>query len=260
MNYDSSEYRFTSVWDWKLSGCRHTLFVAFLFILAGCYASPPEIYATPPPLSCAAFTESRWQEFGFGVDSPDDVVSTVVRLWDIDKDEVLLEKLSNSQFDTIWRDGNARLGYSAYFRANRQLTKVTATWGNPQPAFGQVLDCLGPPEYYQAFYRQEPEARSLNLGLWYLEKGFVVGGNSIHYLAPPPEALMPGFRMDYFIVIAPGTPEQMVPNVYTVGDDPRVREHGLCRLRPWPGSIDTMEIEEWSAPCNWQFGPDGETG
>lgn len=224
---------------------QQTFVCTLLFVLAGCYVgqSPPAI--DPPSFSCTRFAESRWQEFGFGTDSPTDVISSVINLWDIDSDQVRAIELSSEDLRVKWGDIQGELGtdYSALFREERQLIKVDVWW-HPSPTLAQIIDCLGFPAYYAAFYQQEIETASLNLALWYVEKGFVVRHVSFHRQERPPEIRLTQ-RMTDLYVVAPGTSEQMVSNVYTYGDEPAVQAWGLCVLRPWPGSIEAIEVESF---------------
>lgn len=230
--------RFTSMLS------RQVLFIPLLFILMGCYR-PPVVIGTPSPFSCARFAESRWAEFRFGVDSPDDLVGAIVRLWDIDRDQIHVFSQPEESLRARWADNiNSGFGaaYSALFREERRLIKVDVLWQDPQPTLTQVIDCLGFPEYYEAIFQPATEGRHLRLGLWYTEKGLVVNHDSFDYREPPP-AIHPKLRMDGFIVVTAGDPEQMAPNVYTVGYKPAIQAYGLCVLRPWPGSIEAIEIE-----------------
>ncbi len=233
---------------------------AFLFILTGCYESHLAIPVTPPPSACAVFAEARWQEFGFGVDSPEDVATTVASLWGIDKEEVLIDKLSNSGRQVRWWDDNNRLGYVAQFGAERQLTFVRGSWSIPEPTSFFIIDCLGPPDYYEYNPWIAPEGEGVNVGFWYLEKGFVVESWVTLWFSQPPEAITPGFRMKMFRVVEPGTPGDKVPNKDLIGEDPDERARVLCRLRPWPGSLESTELEVRGATCHWEFDKEGEPG
>ena len=225
---------------------RQALIIPFLFILTGCYRTPV-VFGTPPPFSCDRIAESRWAEFRFGVDSPDDLVSAIVRLWDIDRGKVNVFPQPGESLRARWADNiNSGSGaaYSALFREERRLVKVDVRWQYPQPTLSQVIDCLGFPQYYEAIFQSGLHSPHLVLGLWYTEKGLVVNHNSSDYLEPPP-AIHPRLRMESFIVVAPGSPEQMVPNAYTKGYDPAIQAYGLCLLRPWPGSIEALELESF---------------
>ena len=235
------------------SSGRRAIYVslALLFTLAGCFnPRSPIVQGTPPPFSCARFTESHWAAFDFGVDSPDDVAAKVVRLWKVDEEEVQAPPtdLFDVHLKVFWQSyDNGRLSarYMALFRKDRHLTKVDGRWDRSHPpTLAQVIDCLGFPQYYQSVYtyaRGEAHRR-LTLGLWYTDKGLVVNHNSFYGQEQLP-AIHPHQMMDSFVVVAPGNPEQMVPNVYTGGDDPGIHAYGLCVLRPWPGSLEAIEPE-----------------
>ena len=136
---------FTSVWS------RNALFLMLLVILTGCTLPP-----VPRPFSCASFTESRWAVFRFGVDSPDDVVSTVARLWGIERDQVqFMLTISEEVYMARWRSSTivgAGGAYEASFQEDQKLGKISVTWGNPRPRLYQIIDCLGFPDHYIAFF------------------------------------------------------------------------------------------------------------
>ncbi len=219
------------------SCCRTAIVIGLLFMLLGCHAPQPAIIAgTPPPFSCANFTGSRWAEFRFGIDSPDDVTAAAVRLWEIDSDQVRRVELVNEGLLVSWpidRISGINARYSALFREKRQLTKIDVRW-QPflvPPTLAQTIDCLGFPQLYEAVYTSGGgEAPfTLRLILWYLGKGIVVVHESPHTQVQQP-ATHPHLIMDSFIVVAPGSPEQMVPNVYTHGDLSEIQAYGLCVL------------------------------
>ena len=222
------------------------LVIALLAFVSGCYGPPSDtpatIPGTPPPFSCTNFFESRWREFRFGIDSPDDIAPTVGRLWDIDKDQLTPIARKDGLSQVGWSDDNQEMLYSALFR-KKQLQKLEVTF-DPPPTFAQVLGCLGPPEYYAAYEETDIEYFGFYLQLWYLEKGLVLQ-HFFFFSHVRPTADLPAQRMEYLVVVAPGTREQMVPNVYTMGFLPSVQAWGLCILRPWPGSIEAIEIESF---------------
>lgn len=243
-----------SNWDRKTFVVALTL----LFLLAGCYApQSPIVRGTPPPFSCDNFTASYWQEFRFGEDSPENVGANITRLWEIDKDQVHIPSAELSEdVRMYWSkqiDGEEGVRYRAIFRLDRQLTRIEARWSRSRlpPTLAQVIDCLGSPQYYESVYTYGAgEApRRLVLGLWYTAKGLVVYHTSFHNRVDRLPAIHPNQWMDSFIVVAPGVPEQMVPNVHTGGDNLEIDAYGLCVLKPWPGSIEAMEVE-------WGFGED----
>ena len=222
------------------------LVFALLAFLSGCYGLPSDtpatIPGTPPPFSCTNFLESRWREFRFGVDSPDDVALTASRQWGVDKEQLTPYEMTHGLSRFGWSDNNREIFYTALFR-KKQLQKFEVRF-DPPPTLAQVLGCLGPPEYYASYEETDIEKFGFDLSLWYLEKGIVVQHVSFYSLVSP-TADLPAQRMENLFVVAPGTLEQMVPNVYTMGFLPSVQAWGLCILRPWPGLIEAIEIESF---------------
>ena len=201
----------------------------------------------PPPFPCDRFSESRWQEFHFGADTPQEVIATIMKVWDIERKHIHSTFYAIGDLRIAWTD-ETRLysgsGHSAWFREDRRLFQITVRWDDPKPSLTEVIDCLGFPDYYEAFFEQGIHARNLRLALWYVDKGLVVFHSSIHYRERTP-AVSPRQPLEYLIVVAPGNLEEMARNVYRNGDDPAWQAYTLCLLRPWPGSIEEMEVERF---------------
>lgn len=226
-------------------------------ILTACAYQP----LTLPPV-CASFTASYWAEFNFNADSPADVVSTVSRLWGIDQDELRIrDDRWGKPHAVFW--GNldstgAIVLYTAWFR-DGTLRKIDVAWRehpapNPaltqavmsKPSLSQAVDCLGAPDYYVATYEFAPEAVRATLDLLYPQKGLVV-----RYGSPFTDLFtILGLQREFLLykqfeqlaVVAPGTPEQMVPAVYSVGNVAGGNADNACLSKPWPGSFEALEF------------------
>ena len=227
---------------------RFALGIFLILTLMGCVVPlPPSRLTSYPPLSCDSFTESYWQEFTFGVDSTDnvdDVVARIVKLWNLDSTRVdteAEEKYIGISWQVEFHDG-ADPRYTAHFHEEMKLTAVSFHWWNRKPTLALVIDCLGFPEHYAAYYRQDIEARSMAIDLWYTGKGFVVRGYSLHGEVMPP-VIRPEYRMDNFVATTPGDLEQMISTMYDT--TPAVFARILCPIRPWPGSIEAIEVESF---------------
>ena len=206
----------------------------------------------PLPFSCANFTEAYWTEFHFNVDTPEDVVSIVNRLWGLDEDSFGLFEVN--VFENRWGNPsevswgriaiNGPIGiYSAWIQ-NGTLQKIDVQWISPlpQPTLSQAIACLGKPEYYIAYYAEAVHDFGTNLDLLYLEKGFVIRYESPYTSYDLPEPITefhPYMRIRELAVVAPGTLEQVVRAVYSNGN---VGGGYSCLSEPWPGSIEAMEI------------------
>ena len=219
---------------------RYSLLILSFLILMGCSFQPPP----PQPFSCTSFSESFWSEFNFYADSLEDVLPTVLRLWDLDKEQVSYKVVHGTTPTLSWTakpDGKNRANYYAVFR-EESLALVEVYWRNGSPSLGQIVDCLGAPEQYFAYEALAPEASSLSLVLLYTTKGLIVRYNSPYtsVLRPElPSAFHPHTRIDKLMVVAPGTPEQMAEEVRY---DSVFTARAVCLRKSWPGSIEAMEI------------------
>ena len=215
------------------SSAHQTLLYTFLFVLAGCTG----------PFSCANFKESHWPEFNFSVDSPAEVASTVFRLWGVEERKLGVTRDRRGNIGLIyWRSNlfTPPIGrYMAWFQ-DGVLQKIDVEWFGPRPTLSQAVDCLGTPEYYIAFHGNGWENLNTTLDLLYPEKGYVVRYKS-PYGTEPPEKFHPFMQIKELAVVAPGTPEQMVPAVYSVGRAGGYVDNA-CLSKPWPGAIEGMEV------------------
>ena len=141
------------------------------------------------------------------------------------------------QWQVEFHDG-ADPRYTAHFHEDWKLSYIYFMWWNRKPTLAQVIDCLGFPEHYAAYYEQGVEARALKVDLWYVDKGFVVEGYSFHGQDQPPE-IRPEYRMSAFDATIPGDLERMISTMHISA----VHAYILCLLRPWPGSIEVIEVE-----------------
>ena len=229
---------------YALFNCQWIFFIVLTIILSGCYPEMPATASgTPPPFSCGNFTESYWQEFRFGIDSPDDVIVTASRLWKIDADDFTVNESSRHDFLwVVWKDRKGERLYSAGFREG-QFHRVSVSFQpGHRPTLAQVINCLEVPEYFAAY--EGHEDTGLDLSLSYPVKGFEI----VHISTkPPPQSTtdLPLRLMNKLFVVAPGPPEQMVRDVYSYGHLSSVHAWGLCVLRPWPGSVEAIVVESF---------------
>lgn len=185
---------------------------------------------------------SLWKDFGFGVDTPEEFVAKVFRLWEIAEGQV---RYQGAPDDVLWIEwGNLHDGYghySAEFDSERRLRKIAVRL-QPSPTLEQVIDCQGFPDYYFASWKQEVEARTLSVTAWYAKEGLIFGSYSTYYGLQPP-IIRPGHLMNsQLLVVAPGPPERMVEALHLPGQEISEEEASQF-VKPWPGSIEDMEIE-----------------
>ena len=239
--------------------------ICVAFALAGCVAGqlPPTDLTptpTPPPFRCDRFMQNDWREFQFGVDTPDDVVARVVEKWGIDKDDfgIMWDPPSywvswEEGIDFFWSNRQ-----KAVFDTREKLMHIVVNWSrriSSMPTLAQVLDCLGTPDYYSAALVEDGWNHWFKFDLWFMEQGlFVQGSFNVKGGASPtgaeafptairPETLMGSIAthalLGDVIAVAPTQDiAQMVSDVYGTS----LLAWELCLIRPWPGSIEAIEI------------------
>ncbi len=224
-----------------------------ILLLAGCF-QPQQDLAHYPPFTCDSLTEPYWQEFNFGVESDDmweDIVARIIELWDLDNSHLKIEKSdrgADAWWQVIFPDG-ADPRYRALYDKELRLTTIFFKWWNRKPTFTQIIDCLGLPEFYAAYYEWGVEAYGLNLDLWYVNKGFVVHGYSFHHEEQPP-SIGPEYRMQHFNATLPGDLERMISYLHISV----AHSYVLCTIKPWPGSLEAIEVESFldeDARCDY---------
>ena len=218
--------------------------------------SPPGVQrkVTPPPtpipFSCDMFTLDHWRELRFGVDTPEAYAETVEEVWGVELWTIPLFREGYTSHYGSWNaDSSAshRLVHRVQFDREGKLLRVAVSWSRERapPTLAQMIDCLGTPDYYAAAHVKD-RSHWLEFTLWYVEKGIAVKGsfdlNLFRPMAVRPETPMrnsatyelPGS----FVVVEAGDLEQMVSDVYGSA----LQAWKLCLIRPWPGSIEAVEI------------------
>lgn len=224
---------------------RPALALSLVLTLAGCLGEStniPPVVSNPVPLSCDIFTQARWQEFSFDVDSPENVAARVTSLWGIGQDQIRFSSSRRSDLTLEWNSSisGRDVYYEAWFGEERQLQGIDVSWRHPFATLSQVIDCLGPPDFYSARFEFDHEPQ-LDLHLWYVERGFSFN----HYSYPRAEryrTVRPGQRIDNFSVTAPLPRKQPFPDLYEAGSDPAQSANALCLIRAWPGTVEAIEV------------------
>jgi hypothetical protein len=168
------------------------------------------------------------------------------------------EWLHNSEFDGVEvggiNDGNGQrsagwtkdsIGYNIKFR-NDIAVNVGVYWklGRRvalEPTGAEILTCFGPPDWYRAVYLMNPDGRHVELSLWYLEKGIIVGSSPIYFKSQPPtfsdQVIMSGMSL-----LPPhSTAQKMIENT---GYPIDIREEVLKSLQPWPGAWQKIVVSQ----------------
>lgn len=239
-----------------LLGLRAVCLTIVLLTLAGCPGSGIggvqesfTLSGRPAPLSCDIFSEFPWQEFGFGADTPADVAATAVNSWGVEEDQFRFTNLYGGDLWLEWSGGHGRrdLTYNALFGVDRQLKAVEVLW-TPPASVGQVIDCLGAPRSYSAYYGPSHHEAILYVDLWYPDRGLSFH-QAFYTRVTPQYPVEPAFRLDGFRVAAAARPEQAFPSIHAAGQDPAGTAYDLCQIRLWPGSLEAVEADVEELRC-----------
>ena len=190
-------------------------------------------------LSAKVVMESYWREFRFGVDSPYGVAARAAKRWGSNRSKITIEENWTGWPFVRWAD--IRGQYVASFPREGKLTVVSHDF-RLEPTLSQIIDCLGPPEYYLAYCAGQVGFGRLYVDLWYPKRGTVVTHYSFYEKKELP-SIPPSLRMSSYRVVAPGPLEKIATDAYPYGLTRALEYQPLCPAKPWPGTIEAMEVE-----------------
>ena len=185
-----------------------------------------------------------WQAFRFGEDSSEEIAETVDALWkNVSGFGVETYDLADGMREVKWDVQEHGVDVLYYEKGgesrNLELVRVAMS---PGPDLTHIIECLGAPRHYRAV--QLPDfANAVGLQLWYVDRGIVVDGfaqGGEEQLTAIPHDLL----MDSLCVVPPGDLKEMVATLHKSIPGSYI----LCVLKPWPGSIKAMEIEDVNPP------------
>ena len=123
---------------------------------------------------------------------------------------------------------------------DERLRSVKIRFDASHPRVQDVLDCFGPPDFYRATYLEVLHTNDLYLELWYPGQGVVAQVRKAVWLGQKvPPRLSGRDALDIITYTRSRDPAEMV----TIA--PILLLHSLDRypLKPWPGSLEAIEIE-----------------
>lgn len=220
------------------AGTAKAIGLACLFLL--CQCSAPSDPTKPPTIACSELRQDAMHQLPFGVQDAEGTVKWITETYGVNSRAVSAETYSDGQTSLAWSADGAR--HLAWFRQEK-LTSVETRWQLRQPTIGDALRCLDQPELYHAEYRLPPEARELDFGMWYPAKGTAVFASQISNESEPP-AITREMKVTVMVVTAPGRAEEVVTSGYALGYASGVRDAVLQTMKPWPGSVERVEVHD----------------
>ena len=193
-----------------------------------------------PPLDCAEVSDAKLVTFPF------DQSAAVASIWiqheyGLTTKEIEGNPSADGTQDTLyWRVEQRRYEVTLWSDA-RESALIRVEWPDRAPTLADTLRCLGDPSLYRAYYSWNPEAVWTYLELWYPERGLMVTA----YMTRKASGFPDNEIVDRTSYVQPGKPEELIPRFFLAvvpGSDRYTQIlHGL---KPWPGSIEDVTIDE----------------
>lgn len=122
---------------------------------------------------------------------------------------------------------------------------LDVSWGPPGLTGSNVIECLGPPQWYGMSRAFPPHGESyITLGLYYPEKGIMIGGDTHSEIPIDPEKAY----FDSFVYVRAGLIEDMlrIENLSSGSglQTEAHREKLVSKLAPWPGRWEDIVLTE----------------
>lgn len=203
-----------------------------------CQCSAPSAPTNTASIPCSELQQDAFHHLLFGVQDPDDILQWIGETYHISPQAVTRNSYSDGQRSLSWSVAGTR--YLVWFRQEK-LASVETRWQSAYPTIGDALRCLDEPEMYHAEYRQLPEARELDFGVWYPAQGTSVFASQISH-EPQPPVITRETKLTSMTITAPGPTKDVVTSAYALGYASGVRDSVLQTLKPWPGSLEAIEV------------------
>lgn len=227
----------------------HRLYSALLLLgtllLTSCVplATPPEptpFAATQAQEECTEIIEEKLKAFPF-------LASTDAALiWIQDQYEIELSPIQGgpsadgSGDYRYWWVGQRRFDITLWVDA-RDSAVIRVRWDGKAPSLAIALRCLGAPPLYRAYLSPTPAGAWTYLELWYPERGIMVTA----FVPRRVSGMTIDQAMASIAYVQPGSSEDLIARFFpsTTRDSDRYVER-LKGLRPWPGDITKITIDE----------------
>jgi hypothetical protein len=215
---------------------RKVIPLLLILVLAGC------IPMLQPQRDCDEVSAVQLRGLFAGQYSVDQFRAWAARTYGISAEEVQVEPASKEKDDWSIHWAMAGATYAAGLRGSKVLG-AGVTYGSNPPSADRVLSCLGAPGEYRAAFDKMVEASQLSLDLLFPAQGILASGArfaAFNQRQPPP--LNENFAVSSFVVVPPGSAEQVLRQVYG-GLSNDQYEKVVREFKPWPGDWENLQIQ-----------------
>jgi len=191
--------------------------------------------------TCDDITDMRLRSLLHETLSPEDMKRRLAEIYG-----VLPGKVDSATND----DGSGYVKVSQQGMAHTLVTQDSHPIGgrllfdSQLPSAQKVVQCLGNPEWYWAYYSVRPKGAGnpLALYMYWPSKGIHAYVIMVAHIKEPPslDGNMPVTFIDY---VLPSSDEQTTMDELTSDHSPVIRDHLRDQLKPWPGQWQDLQIE-----------------
>ncbi len=130
-----------------------------------------------------------------------------------------------------WKVGNREFSWAS------EDTKLDVRWSVSAPSLGRIMQCLGPPDRYQAERLPTPDGQPYHhLSLWYEGRALVAEVSNFGL----PWGYTELQAIDRLVYVAGSTWKERLESAYPRGSFHVMRSVGS--LRAWPGSLSGIVV------------------
>ena len=213
-----------------------TLCLVISALLASC-----AVTSQRPVVNCEEVSAERFATFPF-VGAPSAVMLWVQNESGLDAKDIRSD-ISNDGAQSMlkWEQPPNRVYGVTLWNDARESALAWMKWLNRAPALADALYCLGDPPLYRAYYVWNPEAVGTALELWYPERGLMVTA----YVTRKTSDFTGSLGLENTSYVEPGQPEDLITRFFwAVALDSDRYTQILHGLKPWPGSIEDVTIDD----------------
>jgi hypothetical protein len=216
---------------------RSVLYVLLIFLgLYGCAPVTPTSLPkyTGPPRPCSEIQATELRALLISQASPEEIRVRIAALSDLP-----IKKVEASGSAYSWSANGIE---GLYIVQNpdtpSDFQSVSFRFTERLPSMERVLECLGAPDSYGAWYYGTPDGYPiLSFRLFYEQEGIAVLSSQTGNFGQPPPLDVSTLAEDFYYV------HPNSPHALSEGLAFGISEERQAKIKPWPGSWDKIEID-----------------
>lgn len=214
------------------------ILVSILVLLVACTTSSLEDTTISNERSCDELLEKELHQLMFKKIMLQELLSNVALAEGISENSISIQEVKPNMTLLEWRSENRYYNLAVNNSVPTILHIV-----NGAGSVHQILNCLGPPERYDAeSVWTESNTTLVSMELYYPAKGIRIHASKAEKGRIDPYSLLnENMPISVIIYVEPGTMEELFDRVFS-GISPEIRQEWLEKTKPWPRDWDNLVI------------------